>query len=170
MKIMSVAFAAVLMGLGLASAPACAATYTYVGSWAIDQGPAWYTFPTAYTGQDAAALLFGGSASDYVISTVDNNVNDINFSTWVDTYGEPYPFVATLVADNYAHSTAGQYANIGDTSAYVSDHGLTNVNYAFVVTAVPEPSTWAMMILGFAGIGFMAYRRSRKTTLALTAA
>jgi len=27
------------------------------------------------------------------------------------------------------------------------------------VTAVPEPSTWAMMILGFAGIGFMAYRR-----------
>jgi choice-of-anchor C domain-containing protein len=27
------------------------------------------------------------------------------------------------------------------------------------VTAVPEASTWAMMILGFAGVGFMAYRR-----------
>ncbi len=27
------------------------------------------------------------------------------------------------------------------------------------VSAVPEPSTWAMMILGFFGIGFMAYRR-----------
>jgi hypothetical protein len=27
------------------------------------------------------------------------------------------------------------------------------------VAAVPEPSTWAMMILGFAGISFMAYRR-----------
>ena len=27
------------------------------------------------------------------------------------------------------------------------------------VTAVPEPSTWAMMILGFFGVGFMAYRR-----------
>jgi len=26
-------------------------------------------------------------------------------------------------------------------------------------TAVPEPGTWAMMILGFAGVGFMAYRR-----------
>jgi PEP-CTERM motif len=35
---------------------------------------------------------------------------------------------------------------------------------------VPEPSTWAMMILGFAGIGFMAYRRSRKNAMALTAA
>lgn len=27
------------------------------------------------------------------------------------------------------------------------------------VTAVPEPTTWAMMILGFAGVGFLAYRR-----------
>jgi hypothetical protein len=27
------------------------------------------------------------------------------------------------------------------------------------VSAVPEPSTWAMMILGFMGVGFMAYRR-----------
>ena len=25
--------------------------------------------------------------------------------------------------------------------------------------AVPEPSTWAMLILGFVGVGFMAYRR-----------
>jgi hypothetical protein len=29
--------------------------------------------------------------------------------------------------------------------------------------AVPEPSTWAMMILGFAGVGFMAYRRRNKS-------
>jgi PEP-CTERM motif len=27
------------------------------------------------------------------------------------------------------------------------------------VSSVPEPSTWAMMILGFVGVGFMAYRR-----------
>ena len=30
---------------------------------------------------------------------------------------------------------------------------------ATTISAVPEPSTWAMMILGFTGIGFMAYRR-----------
>ena len=28
---------------------------------------------------------------------------------------------------------------------------------------VPEPSTWAMMALGFAGLGFMGWRGSRKT-------
>jgi PEP-CTERM motif len=30
---------------------------------------------------------------------------------------------------------------------------------------VPEPSTWAMMILGFFGVGFMAYRRKNQTSL-----
>jgi PEP-CTERM motif len=35
------------------------------------------------------------------------------------------------------------------------------------VGAVPEPSTWAMLILGFAGLGFMAYRRKGKPALML---
>lgn len=30
-----------------------------------------------------------------------------------------------------------------------------------VAPAVPEPSTWAMMILGFCGLGFMAYRQKQ---------
>jgi hypothetical protein len=34
-----------------------------------------------------------------------------------------------------------------------------------VLSAVHEPSTWAMMLLGFAGIGFMAYRRKSKPAL-----
>jgi hypothetical protein len=33
------------------------------------------------------------------------------------------------------------------------------------VSSVPEPSTWAMMLLGFAGVGFMAYRRKSKPAL-----
>lgn len=38
-------------------------------------------------------------------------------------------------------------------------------DYAFVnfTTAVPEPSTWAMMMLGFAGLGFLTYRRRQLT-------
>jgi hypothetical protein len=36
-----------------------------------------------------------------------------------------------------------------------------------VAPAVPEPSTWAMMILGFCGIGFMAYRRKSAPTFRL---
>jgi outer membrane lipase/esterase len=38
---------------------------------------------------------------------------------------------------------------------------------AFVdqVTGVPEPSTWAMLLLGFGGLGFIAYRRKSKSAL-----
>jgi MYXO-CTERM domain-containing protein len=35
-----------------------------------------------------------------------------------------------------------------------------------VSAAAPELSTWAMMLLGFAGIGFLAWRRSRKAAVA----
>jgi hypothetical protein len=41
-------------------------------------------------------------------------------------------------------------------------------NAAFSLTGntVPEPSTWAMMLLGFAGLGFAGYRHARKARLA----
>jgi hypothetical protein len=31
--------------------------------------------------------------------------------------------------------------------------------------SVPEPSTWAMLLLGFAGLGFVSYRRTRGAKL-----
>jgi hypothetical protein len=46
-----------------------------------------------------------------------------------------------------------------DASWVVSDFTTAQA----LTSAVPEPSTWAMMILGFAGVGFMAYRRKAKT-------
>jgi hypothetical protein len=49
------------------------------------------------------------------------------------------------------------------------NHDLTGLVTEFstgVAPAVPEPSTWAMMLLGFAGLGFLAHRRGRETKLA----
>jgi hypothetical protein len=31
---------------------------------------------------------------------------------------------------------------------------------------IPEPSTWPMMLLGFAGLGFVGYRRAKVGRLA----
>jgi hypothetical protein len=39
------------------------------------------------------------------------------------------------------------------------------INAEIGVAGVPEPSTWAMLLLGFAGIGLMAYRRKSKPAL-----
>jgi hypothetical protein len=38
------------------------------------------------------------------------------------------------------------------------------------MTPTPEPSTWAMMLLGFAGLGFAGYRKARGARAALSAA
>jgi outer membrane lipase/esterase len=48
------------------------------------------------------------------------------------------------------HPTATAHTLIADTFL------------AEAVVAVPEPSTWAMMLIGFAGLGFMALRRTKK--------
>jgi hypothetical protein len=51
---------------------------------------------------------------------------------------------------------------------------VATINYAISVSladgrsatpAVPEPSAWAMMILGFAGVGAMVYRRRKIAAL-----
>ena len=34
-------------------------------------------------------------------------------------------------------------------------------------STVPEPSTWAMMGIGFVGLGFVAVRRSRRTAISI---
>ena len=50
---------------------------------------------------------------------------------------------------------------VGSSDGSISQQMLVG-NAPGQVAAVPEPSTWAMMILGFAGVGFMAYRRKSK--------
>ena len=65
---------------------------------------------------------------------------------------------------------AGTYVGFEDLSLHETgwtDNNYTDEQFVFTIAAVPEPSTWAMMILGFAGVGFLAYRRR---TLALATA
>ena len=37
-----------------------------------------------------------------------------------------------------------------------------NQNFTLVIGEVPEPSTWALMLIGFAGLGFVGYRQQQK--------
>jgi hypothetical protein len=43
-------------------------------------------------------------------------------------------------------------------------------NGSLVIDGVPEPSTWAMLIVGFASVGFMAYRRKAQRSVRLETA
>ncbi len=72
--------------------------------------------------------------------------------------GITYTINVTGVADSFNNPIAANF----DFARIDINAGSVGVNLA---SAVPEPSTWAMMILGFAGVGFMAYRRKSKPAL-----
>lgn len=65
----------------------------------------------------------------------------------------------------------GEVATVNPVTGVVETPLLTGLSAPhgldFIPFAVPEPSTWAMMILGFAGLGFMGYRASAKRREAL---
>jgi hypothetical protein len=133
-----------------------AATFQFVGSFVVDNGPDWTTNPPVYTGQQAAALLFGGTAADYAISTNSNTTNPatITHTAWYDGWGEP----CTEFAENFSLDTAPPgYRDPGGLgtswSAYVSDHGCTQTNYVwrqFGAAAAPVPTLDVWALIGLA--------------------
>jgi hypothetical protein len=59
------------------------------------------------------------------------------------------------------------FLGVDYTEVFTSDLSFTggNADLAFTLVgsaAVPEPSAWAMMLLGFAGLSFAGYRASRR--------
>ena len=44
--------------------------------------------------------------------------------------------------------------------------GTFNATFSLSGAVIPEPSTWAMMLLGFAGLGFAGYRHARQASAA----
>jgi hypothetical protein len=58
-----------------------------------------------------------------------------------------------------------QWFNIRDTAGPILFFTANSTQNAFefdMGSSVPEPSTWAMMMLGFVGLGYAAFRRSAK--------
>ena len=63
-------------------------------------------------------------------------------------------------------STAVTANGINDKGVIVGFYGAADGSTIGFETTIPEPSTWAMMLLGFAGFGFLGYRKALKGTLA----
>jgi len=88
------------------------------------------------------------------------------------TFSHTYDLSTALLLAGSVTTEAAFITGLEAGLAYVNIH---DANFpggeirGQLVPTVPEPSTWAMMILGFAGIGFTAYRRSCKSTMALSA-
>lgn len=156
------------------------ANWTYASSAGlinVDNPPnAWYgnTPPSGYSGDQFAFVqgsgslsqTFAASAGSSTLSWLEGSRPDFGccnglqsyevllngnilgtFSTPNDQNFLLHSFSVTLLASNTL-----VFQGLATTDSTVF---LDQVN----LSAVPEPSTWAMMLLGFVGMGFMAYRR-----------
>lgn len=69
-------------------------------------------------------------------------------------------------------SSDSEQTSLYSDNEHLSDAGqrlLAQYEYQLVMAGVPEASTWAMMLAGFAGLGFVGYRRSQRAQVALGA-
>jgi PEP-CTERM motif len=64
---------------------------------------------------------------------------------------------------SFSYSNPNGFTSITLTST--DKLGAQDLALGDLTASVPEPSTWAMLVLGFAGVGFIAYRRKSKVTL-----
>jgi hypothetical protein len=108
-------------------------------------------------GSDGTGVITGGALDGDIV------VNSNNGSLYLlDKFG-----TSTLIASG---GSRGDYTSPDYTDGSLFITQLDSIMRLSIAGggigspgAVPEPSTWAMMILGFAGIGFMAYRRRNQT-------
>jgi hypothetical protein len=72
------------------------------------------------------------------------------------------PFVGDLQSWTRDDSEGGIEPDWLRIGTDITGQGPFNAAFSLSGSVVPEPSTWAMMLLGFAGLGFAGYRRARK--------
>jgi hypothetical protein len=95
--------------------------------------------------------------------SVDILVNQLSFPDFQDTFTlDPngHNFFTITAINGQAIQSVTLTGLFGATFSSIS-----NVRFGPVAAAVPEPGTWAMMLLGFAGIG-LATRRRKAAALA----
>ena len=122
-----------------------------------------YTLPTNVSAEIQYLANIGVGAGGPKLNTDDETA--IQAAIWELEYGltahSNNSTINGLIASFYSDAI-----HSGSTSPAEELYNSTHQSFVdgspSLTTSVPESSTWAMMILGFCGVGFLAYRRKSK--------
>lgn len=125
---------------------------------------------------DAGTFDLTVSANTAVSATIAVS-SRLSFTPGVLSLFEGSPFTGTVVDSAPLTFASRAYTAsfsdvLGPGTYYAEITGRVNARFRGVgdtvtTSAVPEPSTWVMMALGFVGLGYAAVRRSSKDRSAL---
>lgn len=165
----SVALSAALLA-GAVCAPAHAAvTYTFKAISAFDSFP-FGTFQLTTANFVTGANTFG-PASLTSCSVTFTTASSVCGSQVMDTtFNAPYETVAFGTDDGtqvFYYFNAGSFGTVGTHSSQIfGDEQFATLSVVNSSPSVPEPATWAMMIIGFGAVGGAMRRRKANTVLA----
>lgn len=146
--------------------------YTYLGKEAGDNnvflvlGQTQFTTNTADYGATAGENLAVAGLLNFAFGANQNTPSVVNGSNSITPANTPNFFITFYDKFGNLGALSGRTGIIAfDDGGNPGDADYDDLVVRFHVSAVPEPATWAMMLLGFAGIGFLAYRRKSKPAL-----
>ena len=166
--------AAIVLALGApAMAAECTGDGTHLGnvaavpvSFASECFRTFSSLGSNFTDHYSFSISALGDVTGGLVNFLVFNWNDVNFSS-VALTGAGYSGTDTNAADGFSFSglTVGNYdlAVSGSLARGDAFGGYTGAitSTASIAGAVPEPETYAMALLGLAGVGFATRRRNK---------
>jgi hypothetical protein len=121
----------------------------------------------AYIGFGPSGLVFHEATG-----SINGPPDDLSIAQTLTENSNTEIFVHMFASANIAGNSVQSIAAFLDPIFSIDPNFVGANNYSIEtsfgignVSAVPEPSTWAMLLLGFAGVGFVGYRRKSKPEL-----
>ena len=86
-----------------------------------------------------------------------------DYSNELEAYSTTLTIHPPMQRSDHGTFAVGTTGDLGQTTAL--SVGTNTLSFDFSLFAVPEPSTWAMMLLGFFGLVFLGHRQTRTASL-----
>lgn len=121
---------------------------------------------------DASAISTGTAVNGGFWDVGETLVNGTTSLGTLTTFEDSGPGGGSKPTDHITFSPVGSILVVKDVGVHASSKNggfadLSVLDQNFSQTAIPEQETWAMMALGFAGLGVLGYRRAQRPSRAL---